>query len=152
MPYPHVMIGHDTFVFSSSRRHTRWNCDWSSDVCSSDLVRVADEEIAALLGDDGVAGEREGFAVDAHEAIALADDGIAAALDVRRDLLGARARLVFHGFVARDAVSRTFERRRGGRRVVLAARNAVARTFRERSAGTGTDGLRRFAGLVRGGQ
>src|SRR5689334_2800222 len=23
--------------FSSSRRHTRWNCDWSSDVCSSDL-------------------------------------------------------------------------------------------------------------------
>src|SRR3989338_2483595 len=24
--------------FSSRRRHTRWNCDWSSDVCSSDLV------------------------------------------------------------------------------------------------------------------
>src|SRR3989338_1154460 len=24
-------------VFSSRRRHTRWNCDWSSDVCSSDL-------------------------------------------------------------------------------------------------------------------
>src|SRR5689334_22914635 len=23
---------------SSRRRHTRWNCDWSSDVCSSDLV------------------------------------------------------------------------------------------------------------------
>src|SRR5689334_12491825 len=22
--------------FSSRRRHTRWNCDWSSDVCSSD--------------------------------------------------------------------------------------------------------------------
>src|SRR5689334_25147823 len=26
------------FVFSSRRRHTRWNCDWSSDVCSSDLL------------------------------------------------------------------------------------------------------------------
>src|SRR5689334_9974202 len=26
-----------TFFFSSRRRHTRWNCDWSSDVCSSDL-------------------------------------------------------------------------------------------------------------------
>src|SRR6267143_5572279 len=26
------------FFFSSRRRHTRWNCDWSSDVCSSDLV------------------------------------------------------------------------------------------------------------------
>src|SRR6267143_5387767 len=27
------------FFFSSRRRHTRWNCDWSSDVCSSDLTR-----------------------------------------------------------------------------------------------------------------
>src|SRR2546430_17690669 len=25
------------FVFSSRRRHTRFDCDWSSDVCSSDL-------------------------------------------------------------------------------------------------------------------
>src|SRR6266568_7026361 len=25
------------FFFSSRRRHTRWTCDWSSDVCSSDL-------------------------------------------------------------------------------------------------------------------
>src|SRR5689334_23688072 len=25
------------FFFSSRRRHTRWNYDWSSDVCSSDL-------------------------------------------------------------------------------------------------------------------
>ena len=25
------------FFFSSRRRHTRWACDWSSDVCSSDL-------------------------------------------------------------------------------------------------------------------
>src|SRR5689334_16629646 len=24
--------------FSGRRRHTRWNCDWSSDVCSSDLI------------------------------------------------------------------------------------------------------------------
>src|SRR5689334_15778223 len=26
------------FFFSSRRRHTRWNCDWSSYVCSSDLI------------------------------------------------------------------------------------------------------------------
>src|SRR6266487_5817929 len=26
------------FFFSSRRRHTRWTGDWSSDVCSSDLV------------------------------------------------------------------------------------------------------------------
>src|SRR5712692_9285956 len=29
------------FFFSSRRRHTRWNCDWSSDVCSSDLGQGA---------------------------------------------------------------------------------------------------------------
>src|SRR5689334_10218785 len=28
------------FFFSSRRRHTRWNCDWSSDVCSSDLPKI----------------------------------------------------------------------------------------------------------------
>src|SRR3989475_3526062 len=31
------------FFFSSRRRHTRFDCDWSSDVCSSDLP--AREEI-----------------------------------------------------------------------------------------------------------
>src|SRR2546430_17300400 len=29
------------FFFSSRRRHTRFDCDWSSDVCSSDLALVA---------------------------------------------------------------------------------------------------------------
>src|SRR2546430_13657327 len=28
------------FFFSSRRRHTRFDCDWSSDVCSSDLIRA----------------------------------------------------------------------------------------------------------------
>src|SRR5256886_1002149 len=27
---------YDVFFFSSRRRHTRFDCDWSSDVCSSD--------------------------------------------------------------------------------------------------------------------
>src|SRR5882762_4479362 len=31
----------DTFFFSSRRRHTRFKCDWSSDVCSSDLEAPA---------------------------------------------------------------------------------------------------------------
>src|SRR5260370_1685172 len=30
----HRFVG---FFFSSRRRHTRFKCDWSSDVCSSDL-------------------------------------------------------------------------------------------------------------------
>src|SRR5437588_7469282 len=52
------------FFFSSRRRHTRSLCDWSSDVCSSDLVdiglgeriaervmpRLAHAELAVLVG------------------------------------------------------------------------------------------------------
>src|SRR5690348_776816 len=30
------------FFFSSRRRHTRWTGDWSSDVCSSDLLIITD--------------------------------------------------------------------------------------------------------------
>src|SRR2546430_6097496 len=33
----HVLVF--CFFFSSRRRHTRFDCDWSSDVCSSDLNR-----------------------------------------------------------------------------------------------------------------
>src|SRR5689334_788069 len=40
--------GVNAFFFSSRRRHTRWNCDWSSDVCSSDLA-VPDYSNADLL-------------------------------------------------------------------------------------------------------
>src|SRR5256886_14664399 len=42
------------FFFSSRRRHTRFDCDWSSDVCSSDLVVVADRPSAQ--GDERRAG------------------------------------------------------------------------------------------------
>src|SRR5207237_7897294 len=35
------------FFFSSGRRHTRFKCDWSSDVCSSDLGTGVDEHPAA---------------------------------------------------------------------------------------------------------
>src|SRR5688572_32043386 len=31
------------FFFSSRRRHTRFDCDWSSDVCSSDLLPAEGE-------------------------------------------------------------------------------------------------------------
>src|SRR6266487_3745133 len=40
------------FFFSSRRRHTRWTGDWSSDVCSSDLDRLAgaDDLLLVLKG------------------------------------------------------------------------------------------------------
>src|SRR5256886_3171705 len=46
--------------FSSRRRHTSFDCDWSSDVCSSDLLYHARAPLAyALVGQtrDDAAGE-----------------------------------------------------------------------------------------------
>src|SRR5256885_5118578 len=47
------------FFFSSRRRHTRLQGDWSSDVCSSDLVEreVGDADaVLVLVGEDPVRG------------------------------------------------------------------------------------------------
>src|SRR2546430_1965608 len=38
------------FFFSSRRRHTRFDCDWSSDVCSSDLLGGAGNSIKVPHG------------------------------------------------------------------------------------------------------
>src|SRR5688572_32395383 len=37
------------FFFSSRRRHTRFDCDWSSDVCSSDLMVNSRQEAEAAV-------------------------------------------------------------------------------------------------------
>src|SRR5260370_40336947 len=58
------------FFFSSRRRHTRFKCDWSSDVCSSDLFGY---------GTNGFANHRLG---DALAIIAdLGYTGVALTLD-----------------------------------------------------------------------
>src|SRR6266700_6115052 len=51
------------FFFSSRRRHTRFSRDWSSDVCSSDLVPQSRLEMALELGQVEVrsAAAREEF-------------------------------------------------------------------------------------------
>src|SRR5260221_9847474 len=54
------------FFFSSRRRHTRSLCDWSSDVCSSDLFRgnvllscpKLFKELLDAIGDDGSSGQK----------------------------------------------------------------------------------------------
>src|SRR2546427_6508799 len=46
------------FFFSSRRRHTRFDCDWSSDVCSSDLT-LASLPVAVALG--ASSGEQRAF-------------------------------------------------------------------------------------------
>src|SRR2546430_11504948 len=69
------------FFFSSRRRHTRFDCDWSSDVCSSDLgaqlgsppaagLRLAVATGQRRLGRGGVAigaGERQAVDHAGHE-------------------------------------------------------------------------------------
>src|SRR5690242_9706916 len=40
--YAQVSIPIAIFFFSSRRRHTRLTCDWSSDVCSSDLAMTGE--------------------------------------------------------------------------------------------------------------
>src|SRR5438034_11590921 len=42
------------FFFSSRRRHTRSLCDWSSDVCSSDLVYEGNGIAGVITEDKGV--------------------------------------------------------------------------------------------------
>src|SRR6267142_6060880 len=42
------------FFFSSRRRHTRLTCDWSSDVCSSDLLQAARIGAVGVSGDAGL--------------------------------------------------------------------------------------------------
>src|SRR5260370_32329241 len=44
-----VLILFVFFFFSSRRRHTRFKCDWSSDVCSSDLGRADPDEFTVEL-------------------------------------------------------------------------------------------------------
>src|SRR5688572_33345872 len=52
------------FFFSSRRRHTRFDCDWSSDVCSSDLVNRgtfrADREAEVEVGAERAAVDLDG--------------------------------------------------------------------------------------------
>src|SRR5688572_33098651 len=46
------------FFFSSRRRHTRFDCDWSSDVCSSDLGTGGDPTSSNYKADWDAAIER----------------------------------------------------------------------------------------------
>src|SRR2546430_8435095 len=56
------------FFFSSRRRHTRFDCDWSSDVCSSDLPARPPRD-ASGGGDGGAAGVRAELAMSAPSSI-----------------------------------------------------------------------------------
>src|SRR2546430_4071421 len=48
-----VVCSSEFFFFSSRRRHTRFDCDWSSDVCSSDLHALYNLHIQSVLVEGG---------------------------------------------------------------------------------------------------
>src|SRR5260221_1023367 len=60
-PGPPVLAVACVFFFSSRRRHTRSLCDWSSDVCSSDLFTklIFDAETHRIVG-GGIVGAGAG--------------------------------------------------------------------------------------------
>src|SRR6267143_1334466 len=84
------------FFFSSRRRHTRWNCDWSSDVCSSDLARAyaleAHGERAFPFRCQGLGVP---FALDTRQPLDLARMGGAQSLDLESALSCDNARQSF---------------------------------------------------------
>src|SRR5690625_3591722 len=70
------------FFFSSRRRHTRWPRDWSSDVCSSDLVVLGTQrgkhgihnafvDLIAVLVEDGWVGHQMADVTDKHHGAAI---------------------------------------------------------------------------------
>src|SRR5256885_7129564 len=54
------------FFFSSRRRHTRLQGDWSSDVCSSDLARDGNREVIGKPAQVGRGRRQVAMAVDAE--------------------------------------------------------------------------------------
>src|SRR6266498_4397961 len=85
------------FFFSSRRRHTRCGRDWSSDVCSSDLVAVlAVAFVPQLLGSEvhnalnGLSGARPIWLWAAGACFVASLAGSAAAYRAAFGLVGAR--------------------------------------------------------------
>src|SRR5215211_1556924 len=72
------------FFFSSRRRHTRSLCDWSSDVCSSDLASSA--RVDELFAAQARRTPRTVAVVSGDEALTYAE------LDARSDRLAAHLR------------------------------------------------------------
>src|SRR5256886_13785535 len=63
-----VLLIASCFFFSSRRRHTRFDCDWSSDVCSSDLMTVGHDVVRDLRASVAAGRLRVGFAPIPHRA------------------------------------------------------------------------------------
>src|SRR2546427_5947227 len=77
------------FFFSSRRRHTRFDCDWSSDVCSSDLAPEFQLDVKQLARARNHLGGQQGVAAQIEEVVLDADlfDSEHFSPDLRQQLL-----------------------------------------------------------------
>src|SRR6266508_4341629 len=81
------------FFFSSRRRHTRWPRDWSSDVCSSDLVLGVVQETRVVVRQvDRLASQSvpENLLVDAEhvfDLVRLQDEQLARKVRLEQEAL-----------------------------------------------------------------
>src|SRR6267143_4369409 len=105
------------FFFSSRSRPTRWHCDWSSDVCSSDLAvallrpatqgsRPALEELAdeiAQIRQLGLVPEAEAGLRDAEEVVLQIDARIPTSSIRRMPLPDAEQTARYAGLLAHHA-------------------------------------------------
>src|SRR2546430_8251832 len=78
------------FFFSSRRRHTRFDCDWSSDVCSSDLARPRRTRFPIVGGQCVVVIQRDSpaercIALEGVAELERAGRGAASAIYVRSE-------------------------------------------------------------------
>src|SRR6267143_2786308 len=112
------------FFFSSRRRHTRWNCDWSSDVCSSDLGGMTTTEyrshfaLWSMLAAPLIAGnDLRNMTPEIHDILTNKDE-----IAVGQDPLGRQGHRV-----RKDGDLEVWARplRGGGRAVILFNRGAA---------------------------
>src|SRR2546427_3717793 len=103
------------FFFSSRRRHTRFDCDWSSDVCSSDLIGAVYLDAGYAAGEKVVHHLFEGVDINPHMRAAEKDAKTA----LQEWLQGRRMKLPQYEVVATTGAAhrQTFEVRSEERRV-----------------------------------
>src|SRR5260370_15497933 len=101
------------FFFSSRRRHTRFKCDWSSDVCSSDLLTEELNKLGIEVVRKTIVGDnRELLAEAFHDALnrvplIIASGGLGPTEDdLTRETL---AELLGRKLILNDAILRYIE-------------------------------------------
>src|SRR5438309_9320132 len=92
------------FFFSSRRRHTRWNCDWSSDRV---LFRSSLHEFGTT---------RDGTRVTANKLLTQFDFvcGIGSIVPHRVKGLSGGAKIAFPGVAGKEMMDRNQDRKSGG--------------------------------------